>query len=48
MPAKRRISAVPLTLYTEKPFFIMGNSEPQSSIVKRASQIVLFLFGASI
>ena len=43
MPAKSNISAVLFTSYAEKPSFTIGKSEPHRSMVKRASQTVLFL-----
>ena len=43
MPAKSNISAVLFTSYAENPSFTIGKSEPHRSIVRSASQTVLFL-----
>ena len=48
MPAKSNISAVLFTSYAENPSLTIGKSEPHRSIVRSASQTVLFLFIANI
>ena len=43
IPANKRISAVLFTSYAENPSLTIGKSEPHRSIVRSASQTVLFL-----
>ena len=43
IPTNKRISAVLSTAYTENPSLTIGKSEPHRSIVRSASQTVLFL-----